>query len=72
MTTCGNCKRKFGDDLDKITRVQVSETGLLAPGVRFWLGHCDECGGWTEPCLTMEEAKARIGIGLYSFYEAVD
>ena len=63
--------RKFGYDQDKVTRVQVSETGLLAQGIRFWFGHCYECGGWTDPCLTMKEAKERIGIGLYGFYEVV-
>ena len=71
MSICGNCVNKFGYDRDKVTHVQVSETGLIH-GVRFWVGHCHECGGWTDPCLTMEEVKSRIGIGWYKCYEVVD
>lgn len=64
MTICGNCIKEHGYDHDKVSQVQVVATDPI-DGTTYWFGVCDNCGGWTEPCLTPYEAKARIGKGMF-------
>ena len=69
MTICGNCIKEHGYDHDEVSRVHVVATDPL-DGTTYWFGVCDNCGGWTEPCLTPYEAKARIGKGMYFAHDA--
>ena len=64
MTICGNCIKEHGYDHGKVSQVQVVATDPI-DGTTYWFGVCDNCGGWTEPCLTPYEAKARIGKGMF-------
>lgn len=64
MTICGNCIKEHGYDHDKVSQVHVVATDPI-DSTTYWFGVCDNCGGWTEPCLTPYEAKARIGKGMF-------
>ena len=68
MTMCGYCLDLYGYDHDKVSRCHVAATSPI-DGTTYWFGFCDECGGWTEPCLTPNEAKARIGKGMYALHK---
>lgn len=64
MTVCGRCVNKYGYEHEKVANIHVVATDRIE-GTVYWFGLCDECGGWTDPCLTPTEARARISKGWY-------
>lgn len=51
-------------------RVRMYQTNAKATlgskKVSLWFGTCETCGGLTDPCLTMTEAKNRCEFGWYN------
>ena len=67
MIRCGKCLSEYGYAKAEHTHVVV--TSPLDDMTYWWIGTCDNCGGWTELCLTPDEAKARIAKGIYACFD---